>query len=362
MMRVNAYVLVFGVVGIIIVAAGLSALVPNQGQTPTNSSTNGNLSNLQNDGPAPDFRGITGWINSPPLNISEFKGKVVLVDFWTYSCINCVRTIPYLNAWYSKYANEGLVLVGVHTPEFEFEKNYTNVLAAVKSFGIKYAVALDSYDATWNAYKNSFWPTEYLIDKNGDIRDVHIGEGGYNSTEILIQELLENAGYKVNTGIAANSVNGTSVDFSQIKTPEIYLGYGTAGGSLGNFLGPPDEVFNYTITGQMLNNSVYFSGRWFDAPDSVISAGNNSRIFLLYTARSVNIVAQGNSTMITLTLDGRNPPQTYLGSDAALHDGVASAIISSARLYNIISAAHYGWHILEITASPGVRLYTFTFG
>lgn len=359
-MRINSYVLVFGVVGLVIVAAGLTALVSNQGPTSTSSSTGNNLSNLPNDGPAPNFKGITAWIDSPALNISDLKGKVVLIDFWTYSCINCIRTIPYLEAWYNKYGNDGLVIVGVHTPEFQFEKNTTNVLAAVKSFGIKYAVALDDYDATWNAYKNSYWPTEYLIDKNGDIRDVHIGEGGYNATETTIQELLENAGYPVNAGIVANSVNGTSVNFSKIETPEIYLGYLTSG--YGIILGSPGEVYNYNITGPMVNSTVYPSGKWLDASDSIVSEGNNSELFLIYKAKSVNIVAQGNSSTVTIVLDGKNLSQAYLGSDSALHQGVASARISSARLYNIVSAPTYGWHELEIIASPGSRVYTFTFG
>ncbi len=362
-MKVNAYVLVFGIIGIIIVAAGLSALVSYQGSTPTNLSNVDNVSNLPNYGPAPDFQRIAAWINSPPLNLSDLRGKVVLVDFWTYSCINCIRTIPYLNAWYGKYGSNGLVIVGVHTPEFQFEKNYTNVLAAVKSFGIKYPVALDSNDATWNTYRNRFWPADYIIDKNGDIRDMHIGEGGYNMTEMLIQGLLQNAGYKINLGITANSVNGTSVNFSQVGTPEIYLGYSTSRFPIGNTQGfSPDQVVNYTITGPLRNNTIYLSGKWYNAPDSMISVGNNSKLFLIYKAKNVNIVAQGNSSMIIIELDGNNLSRTYLGSDLALQSGVAFANISSARLYNIIGAPSYGWHMLEIIASPGFRLYTFTFG
>ncbi len=361
-MRINAYVLIFGVIGVIIIAAGLSALVSYQGSTPTNLSTV-DISNLNNYGPAPNFQGIAGWINSPPLNLSDLRGKVVLVDFWTYSCINCIRTIPYLNAWYGKYGDNGLIIVGVHTPEFQFEKNYANVLTAVKSFGIKYPVALDSNDATWNAYNNRFWPADYLIDKNGDIRDTHIGEGGYNMTEMLIQGLLQNAGYKINLGITASSVNGTSVNFSQVGTPEIYLGYSTSRFPIGNTQGfSPDQVVNYTITGPLRNNTIYLSGKWYNAPDSMISVGNNSKLFLIYKAKNVNIVAQGNSSMIIIGLDGNNLSRTYLGSDLALHSGVAFANISSARLYNIIGAPSYGWHMLEIIAGPGFRLYTFTFG
>src|SRR5713226_6975979 len=251
-MKVNAYVLVFGIIGVIIVAAGLSALVSNQSPTQGNLSTEKNLSSLHNYGPAPDFRGLTAWINSPPLDLSELRGKIVLVDFWTYSCINCIRTIPYLNAWYSRYGNNGLVIIGVHTPEFQFEKNYNNVLAAVKGFGIRYPVALDDNYSAWNAYNNKYWPADYLIDKNGDIRDVHFGEGGYNATEMLIQGLLLNAGYNISPGVGAGSVNATGVNFSQIGTPEIYLGYDTARFPIGNTQGfSPNQVVEYTISGRM---------------------------------------------------------------------------------------------------------------
>ncbi len=362
-MKINAYVVVFGLVGILIAAAAISALISNQGSTSATLTTVNDLSNLPNNGPAPNFQGIASWINAPPLDLSQLRGKVVLVDFWTYSCINCIRTIPYLSAWYGKYGNNGLVVVGVHTPEFQFEKNYDNVLAAVKSFGIKYPVALDSNYGTWNAYNNHYWPADYLIDKNGNIRDTHFGEGGYNMTETLIQELLQNAGYKINLGNAATSANGKSVNFSQIGTPEIYVGYSTARFPIGNTQGfSPGQVVDYTITSLMQNNTAYFSGKWNNAPDSMISAGSNSRLFLIYKAKNVNIVALGNFSMISVKLDGNDLPQTYLGGDMALRQGVASASISTARLYNIVSAPSYGWHTLEIIASPGFRLYAFTFG
>jgi thiol-disulfide isomerase/thioredoxin len=361
-MKINAYAVVFGIIAIVIVAAGLSALVSHQSPAQTIE----NASDLPNLGKAPNFQGIVAWINSAPLNLSELRGKVVLVDFWTYSCINCIRTIPYLNAWYSKYGNDGLVIVGVHTPEFNFEKNYSNVLAAVKSFGIKYPVALDSNDATWNAYNNQYWPADYLIDKNGDIRYTQIGEGDYSTTEMAIRALLQNAGYNVSSGIAANSVNGTGVNFSKIGTPELYVGYATANEhatTIGNAQGfSPGKVVNYTIKGTIQDNTVYFSGKWYNANDSMIAAGNNSEAFLIYDAKAVNVVAQGNLSVITVELDGKNLSQTYLGNDLALNQGVASGSISMARLYNIIDAPTYGWHELEIVARQGFRLYTFTFG
>ncbi|HVA83192.1 MAG TPA: redoxin domain-containing protein, partial [Candidatus Aquilonibacter sp.] len=163
-MKFNIYLAVFGIIAAIVALAAISTLVFNQSLSPENIT----LSNLSDYGPAPNIQGISNWINSPPLSLFSLRGKVVLLDFWTYSCINCIRTIPYLNAWESKYSSSGLVIIGVHTPEFEFEKNYTNVLAAVKKFGISYPVAMDSNYSTWSAYGNRYWPADYLIDADGN--------------------------------------------------------------------------------------------------------------------------------------------------------------------------------------------------
>ena len=358
-MRVNAYVIVFGLVGIVIIAAAVSSLLGSQGP----SIATQDVSKLPNLGRAPNFQGVEGWINSGPLNISQLAGEVVLVDFWTYSCINCIRTIPYLNALYSRYGGDGLVVVGVHTPEFQFEKNYTNVLAAVRSFGINYPVALDSNAVTWNAYGNHYWPADYLVDKNGEVRHVHLGEGDYNGTESVIRGLLLDAGYNVGPGTVVGSVNGTTVNFLKIRTPELYLGYDTARSPIGNSQGfSPGHIVDYLISGSLQNNTVYFSGMWFNANDSMVAAGSGSKLYLIYDAKVVNIVAHGNFSMITVNLDGNVPPQEYFGGDLASKDGLASANIGMARLYYILNAPSYGWHELEISASPGFALYTFTFG
>ena len=355
-MKVDAYVAVFGIVGIVVVAAVAATLLSPQGSA-------GPTTNLPNYGKAPDFQGIQGWINSPPLSISQLKGKVVLVDFWTYSCINCNRTIQYLNAWYSEYGNEGLVIVGVHTPEFQFERNYSNVLAATQAFGIRYPVALDSNSATWNAYHNEYWPAEYLIDANGSIRHREFGEGNYNETENAIRTLLTSAGYSLSSANAVSSVGGTSVNFSQIGTPELYVGYATARAPIGNFQGfYPDQVVNYTLPSSLQENTVYFSGGWYNAEDSMVASGSGSKVFLIYDAKVVNIVAQGNSSVTSVMLDVKNLTSSYVGSDLRLEGGVATGTIGMARLYNIIDGPSYGVHELEIEASPGFRLFTFTFG
>jgi thiol-disulfide isomerase/thioredoxin len=358
-MKRNAYVIVFGIVAIVVVAAAVSTLFTSQGS----GQTIGNPSTLPDYGPAQNFQGIAAWINSPALSISQLHGRVVLVDFWTYSCINCIRTIPYLNAWYNEYGNNGLVIVGVHTPEFNFEKNYSNVLTAVHNFGIKYPVALDSNYGTWNAYGNQYWPADYVIDANGTIRYKQLGEGDYNGTEAVIRELLQSAHYSVPSGTAYNIVSGTGVDFSQIGTPEIYVGYATARQPIGNAQGfSPGQVVDYTVQGGLQRNYVYLTGDWYNANDSMIAAGKDAKVYLLYDAKVVNIVAQGNDSLIVVSLDGNPPSGAFLGKDLSLTGGSASAYVGMARLYNIVNGPSYGEHEVVITASPGFRLYTFTFG
>ncbi len=356
-MKISPYIIVFGAIAAIIVLAALSTYFFNQSQPSANSIS---LANLTDYGPAPALNGSGGWINSQPLNLSQLRGKVVLIDFWTYSCINCIRSIPYLNAWYAKYKNDGLVIIGVSTPEFLFEHNYTNVANAVQRFGIQYPVMLDNNYSTWTAYDNHYWPADYLIDANGDVRYVQFGEGNYNVTEKAIQVLLENAGYSVPT----NLINITSpVNFSLIGSPELYLGYGTARQPIGNQQGfDPDNVVDYGTPNVTQMNTAYFGGSWYNAPDSMISV-NGSKIFLIYDAKFVNVVASGNGTVnLTISLDGAPLPANSLGADAKIVNGNAVVQVNSPRLYNIIETPGYGTHELEIDAQPGFRIYTFTFG
>ncbi len=192
---------------------------------------------------APDFVGIERWINSEPLTIEQLRGKVVLVDFWTYTCINCIRTLPYLKEWDKKYRDEGLVIIGVHTPEFKFEEKYENVLKAVNDYQLKYPVAQDNKYATWNSYQNRYWPHKYLIDADGYIRYDHIGEGAYEDTEKMIQSLLKERMQKLNqkSNINLNIINPekvtvTDVNLYKVRTPEIYFGYQFSRGNFGNLV------------------------------------------------------------------------------------------------------------------------------
>ena len=300
-------------------------------------------------GKAPDI--VQGrWINSQPLNMSSLRGRVVLIDFWTYTCINCIRALPYINAWYAKYADKGLVIIGVHTPEFEFEKDYANVKAAVERYGVKYPVVQDNNYATWNAYGNHYWPHHYLIDKDGNIRYDHIGEGSYDETEKAIQDLLGETGMNVTT-------ISTNYDLSQIGSPEIYLGYQFARSPLGNPEGfSPESIVNYKYINITEGNVVYLSGQWRNDADKIVAV-NNSKLFLIYRAKNVNIVAEGAD--IRVKMEGFPLPADFLGSDTG-SSGIAK--INEQRLYNIISAPSYMTRMMEIDAQPGFGLYTFTFG
>jgi thiol-disulfide isomerase/thioredoxin len=359
-MKINVYVIVFCVILALIALFALSTAVFNRNVSESNVS----LSDLTYNVPAPNIQGIAGWINSPPLNLTKLHGKVVLVDFWTYSCINCIREIPHLNAWENEYGDNGLVIIGVSTPEFQFEHNYSNVENAVQRFGIKYPVALDNNYSTWDAYGNEYWPAEYLIDANGDIRYVSYGEGNYNQTEQAIRELLKNAGYSV-PSYTTNVPLG--VNFSGIGTPEIYFGYNEVDGHGSHFTSSdvliPNATVNYTAKNVTLRNTVYLSGKWMDKPE-YIEAVNDSKIFLIYKAKNVNIVAEGNSTSeIGLFLNGTALNSSYIGSSDNIYNGNATAMINASRLYNIVSGPSYnGWHELEISATPGFKIYTFTFG
>jgi len=326
---------------------------------------------------APDLTQISGYLNTPnnnqPIHLANYKGKVVLIDFWTYSCINCIRTIPYLNDWYSKYADKGFVIIGVHSPEFEFEKNYDNVKTAVQKFGIMYPVVLDNNLGTWNAYGNQYWPRHYLIDAQGYIREDHIGEGGYAETEKTIQSLLaeraaldglKQISFSTKTAPTINSKSLQYIDLSKQTTPELYLGYSYARSPLGNSQNfEPEQTVTYTIPSNtnLQPNIVYLDGQWKNNHDNIELQGNSGSIILTYYAKAVNIVASGKGQTGTVTEDGNSKiPIKSIGTDLN-NDG--KFILNGQRLYNLALHDSYGVHSIIINVKgKGFQLYTFTFG
>ncbi|MBI5046562.1 thioredoxin family protein [Candidatus Micrarchaeota archaeon] len=345
----------------------------------TSSITNSILG-LSSTSSAPELQGIAGYINTPSnLSITSLRGKVVLVDFWTYSCINCIRTLPYVTAWDMKYRDKGLVIIGVHTPEFEFEKNYSNVQAAVAKFGITYPVVLDNDYATWRAFNNRYWPRKYLIDSNGSIRYDHIGEGNYEETEQMIQKLLSERDKSIQMdGLVSQNISSSiaSNDFSGLGTPEIYLGYDFARAALGNPEGfQPEQLVNYTYPPssnsafQPYSNTVYLNGTWKNNPDNMELASDSGTIILNYKAKNLNIVAgniNGSSSSVSFTLDGRLPIQSELGSDAFFAGNTSTlsrTVVNSERLYSLVYAQNYSQRTIYISVKgKGFRIYTFTFG
>lgn len=316
---------------------------------------------------APELARISGYVNTEPLTLGDLKGKVVIVDFWTYSCINCIRTIPYLNAWYEKYADDGLVILGVHTPEFEFEKDYKNVKAAVEKFEIKYPVVQDNEKGTWKAYENRYWPRKYLVDNEGYIRYDHIGEGAYAETEKVIQSLLsERAAYIGSNATIDRSIsrpeNAQSVDFGRIDTPELYFGYQFARTPLGNLESyRPDQIVKYTIAENVTiaPNRIYLDGEWKNNADHMELQGEAGRIVLSYSAKAVNIVA-GGSGELHVSEDGSDLTGASRGSDVSEQGTVA---IDGQELYNLAIHEEYGDHeiVIDVIGS-GFEIYTFTFG
>ncbi|HET7138054.1 MAG TPA: cytochrome c biogenesis protein DipZ [Gaiellaceae bacterium] len=299
------------------------------------AATHASRGGLPDYGSAPQLHADGAWINSPPLSIAALHGKVVLVDFWTYSCINCLRTLPHLKAWWAAYHDKGLVIVGVHTPEFAFEHVTSNVRAAVKRLGVSWPVMQDNRYRTWDNYANQYWPAEYLIDRQGRVRHTHFGEGEYAQTEALIRRLLGD------TGARARAVADATP--SGLMTPESYLGYAR----LTNYVGRnpvPDRFTQYTFPGDLTSNTLAYDGEWRVGSEA-ITAGKGARLRLRFEASNVYIVMGGRGTVRALVDD--KPAGT-------IH-------VDAQRLYTVRTGRPTD-ALLELRFSPGVQAYSFTFG
>lgn len=305
---------------------------------------------------APEFAGLTNWINSEPLTMSQLKGKVVLVDFWTYSCINCIRNNPYIEQWYQSYKDDGFVVVGVHAPEFAFEKNVNNVAKAVKDQGITYPVALDNDLDTWNAFLNQSWPAGYLIDANGNVRRLHEGEGNYKESEQAIRQLLEENGAK----LSSKSIQDAAVPFSVDQTPETYLGSSRASNYAGTEPLANKPVQTFTDIPALDRDTWSLSGTWQIDADKIVARGG-AKLRFHVAAKDVYLVAGSDSPqMVGVKVDGKPLSQTgFAGSDSQ----VDAVTIDGSRLYRIVSfPAFSSQHTIELTVPDGVSLNTFTFG
>jgi len=313
---------------------------------------------------SPGLVGITHYLNTTPEELrNEMKNKVILYDIWTYTCINCVRTLPYITEWDDKYSDQGLLIIGVHSPEFEFEKNVENVKMAITKHGIEYPVVLDNNWDTWNAFENHYWPRKYVVDHEGYIRYDHIGEGAYKETEKIIQKLLkeraEALGMKSIT--SESLVEREEFQHTAFRTPELYFGYELAQGrnQLGNEQGfKPDQTVAYDAPQNIDLHKFYLTGKWYNFQDGMRLESEKGSIKLLFHAKEVNIVT-ANMAEIEVYLDGSPLPEKYAGKD--VQDGILK--VREPSLYNVISSETASTHELELRIkNTGFEIFTFTFG
>ena len=336
----------------------------SMGETRTRTGTMGELI-LPVEGELPAFDGLGPWFNSAPLTREQLRGKVVLIDFWTYSCINCLRSIPYVRAWDDKYRKYGLVVIGVHAPEFAFERDPANVERAVRELGIRYPVALDNRYKLWSALKNNYWPAHYFIDARGRVRYHHFGEGKYAMSERVIRQLLAEAGRAPMDGGRAQAVASgaqAAAAIRDIKSPETYIGYWRAK----NFVSPGgllrDQPKTYAAAPLKLNDWA-LEGRWIDRRQSARSLAPGAKIHFRFHARDLHLVlasASGRPVRYRVTLDGKAP-----GGDAGVDaraDGRGA--VTTERLYQLVrqkGPVRERTFAIEFL-DPGVEAFAFTFG
>jgi thiol-disulfide isomerase/thioredoxin len=322
---------------------------------------------LAEEGPMPELSGAVAWLNSPPLTRESLRGKVVVIDFWTYSCINCLRALPYVEAWAAKYKDAGLVVIGVHTPEFAFEKEQSNVEKAVRDLKVDYPVAIDSDYKIWQAFNNQYWPAHYFIDGKGRIRYHHFGEGEYEESEGVIQELLKENGA---TSFSAStiSVSATGVEAAaagtDVHSPETYIGYRRADNFASTEPLAPDSRKGYTPRARLSLNQWALGGSWKVSEESAILQTPPGKIVFRFHARDLHLVlgpaTDGKPVRFRVTLDGTPPGEDH-GSDT---DANGVGTVKEHRLYQLIrqkGAVEDRTFQIEFL-DPGVQAFAFTFG
>ena len=314
---------------------------------------------------APNLVGIAHHLNTTPEKLNqEMKDKVILYDIWTYSCINCVRTLPYITAWDEKYSDQGLLIIGIHSPEFEFEKDPENVQMSIEKHGINYPVVMDNDMETWQAFENRYWPRKYIADHEGYIRYDHIGEGGYKETEKIIQQLLQERSKSLGIqNISTESlVEIKEFEHTMFRTPELYFGYKFAENrnQLGSVEGfQPEKTVTYAQQEKIDLHKFYLSGDWINHQDSMELASSEGTIKLLYNAKEVNIVTDKDGEL-EIFLDEKPLSENYSGRDV-LSGNILK--VSEPDIYNIIDSDTSSSHIMEIKIKgKGFQIFTFTFG
>jgi thiol-disulfide isomerase/thioredoxin len=322
---------------------------------------------LADEGRLPSFEGATGWLNSDPLTPDGLRGRVVLVEFWTYTCVNWLRTLPYRRAWAAKYQGDGLTVIGVHTPEFGFERDIDNVVAQSRGLGVKYPIALDNDYSIWSAFANHFWPAVYIADAEGRIRFHHFGEGEYPMTEMVIQQLLLDAGAAaIDEDLVMVDPRGLEVaaDWQTLQSPETYLGYNQSAGFAQEVVARFDEPLVYAPPGRLPLNSWGLSGNWTVSGHAAALNEPGGRIAFQFHARDLNLVmgpsSRGASIPCRVFLDGRLTTDAH-GSDL---DPDGTGMVSDQRTYQLIrQTGVIADRLFEVEfLDAGVEAYCFTFG
>ena len=395
-------VIAFLIVGLIAASCGdesgdAPTAVPDQAQAaqptqaqaqptePAPAPTSGRPDNAQL---APELRGIESWINSEPLTLEGLRGKVVLIDFWTYTCVNCLRTLPFLKEWHDKYSDNGLVIIGVHAPEFEFEKVRQNVVDAMETEGIEWAVAQDNDFRTWRAFDNHFWPAKYLIDKDGYVRYSHFGEGEYVETEEQIRSLLGEAGFSV-SGVEAGDESRRAIDFRAYTndaatriTRELYAGVQRNYAKALQQQEPPyvahqdyysgaNQDIEYVDPGDHVNQFIYLQGLWNNGLENLTHARTTENyedyIAINFYGTSVNVVLSledADPYDVRVTYDGRPLQASEAGADILFDDeGNSFLRVTESRMYRVVDIPEYGGHELKLSSnSADFAVFAYTFG
>ncbi len=364
---------------------------PSETPTPSASPVPSPTPSQQSQPPAAELAGISGWINTEPFTLQQLReqGKVVLIDFWTYTCVNCIRTMPFLRSWHEKYADKGLVIVGVHAPEFEFEKVRENVEDAVAELRVGWPVAQDNDFQTWRAYNNRFWPAKYLIDTQGVVRYTHFGEGAYAETEAVIRSLLEESGADL-SAVSAETAPEPEVDSKAFVvdpnfslTRELYAGYERNYSALVSGALPPyvlheeyyssqDTDIEYSDPGGYRNHFIYLQGLWRNEAENLVHArmteNYDDYVGIRFFANSVNLVMSpgdnGESYDVRLTLNHSPLPPEAAGNDV-MYDpqGNSYVTVDEPRMYRLVDLPDFGGHELRLSSnSDAMSLFAFTFG